>query len=481
MKKTLVVVLMCGALLLLAVTSLFAQWQPDQWLANGPNVSGCNAWWIGSVNNYVHAVYTLIGPTSNSVAYRRSTNGGVNWLSEVTLWPSENALPPFPSVVPDFQRVHVVAYYITVTNPDNSNFYYRRSPDQGASWENAQIVIPGPYANPPPCAAESNGKVHAVGCVGQSTTYIYYNRSIDSGTTWGTAISLNAGSGPTIAAQDPRVHLAYLGADGLYYRRSLDNGVTWQPPVKLFSYPWPCDYPSIRARNLNVYIACSRYESTSGHDQIFVLQSNNGGASWGSPVQVTNNPYDSRYPNLAVSGNFLHMTWCLDNANGHNLYYSRRALAPGSPWVPFTQLTSDNGAYYPSTSVGGGRVDVDWNDWGSQLLYKRNPTGDQSGGGITDGGSRWPADSTSATSAVEESPPIKVQGLPDTYEISPNPFVYSASIPGHEAERFVLYDVSGRQVGNYQGNRIGSDVRPGVYFLKVEAKNSTLLRIVKLR
>ena len=71
----------------------------------------------------------------------------------------------------------------------------------------------------------------------------------------------------------------------------------------------------------------------------------------------------------------------------------------------------------------------------------------------------------------------RVQG----FKINPNPFTSFATLPGHEAERFSLYDVSGRQVGTYRGDRVGEGLAPGVYFLRQESKNAEPLRIVKIR
>jgi hypothetical protein len=65
---------------------------------------------------------------------------------------------------------------------------------------------------------------------------------------------------------------------------------------------------------------------------------------------------------------------------------------------------------------------------------------------------------------------------------APNPFASFARVPGHEGERFALYDVSGRQVGNFPGDRIGEGLSPGVYFLKSTGNTGAApLRIVKLR
>jgi hypothetical protein len=69
------------------------------------------------------------------------------------------------------------------------------------------------------------------------------------------------------------------------------------------------------------------------------------------------------------------------------------------------------------------------------------------------------------------------QGL----KITPNPFVSFATVPGHEAERFSLYDISGRKVGTYKGDRVGEGLGAGVYFLRPEGGKAKPVRIVKLR
>ena len=65
--------------------------------------------------------------------------------------------------------------------------------------------------------------------------------------------------------------------------------------------------------------------------------------------------------------------------------------------------------------------------------------------------------------------------------MNPNPFVSFASVPGYGREQFALYDISGRLVGMYQGDKIGADVSPGVYFIKRAGADGVPVRIVKLR
>jgi len=71
--------------------------------------------------------------------------------------------------------------------------------------------------------------------------------------------------------------------------------------------------------------------------------------------------------------------------------------------------------------------------------------------------------------------------LEDRITARPNPFTSFAVVPGHSSECFALYDVSGRKVGTFKGNRIGEGLSAGVYFLSSAYRTSHPLRIVKLR
>jgi hypothetical protein len=63
----------------------------------------------------------------------------------------------------------------------------------------------------------------------------------------------------------------------------------------------------------------------------------------------------------------------------------------------------------------------------------------------------------------------------------PNPFISYATIPGYEKEGFLVYDVAGRMVGTFKGERIGEGLGAGVYFVKAQTRSEAPCRIVKLR
>jgi len=85
--------------------------------------------------------------------------------------------------------------------------------------------------------------------------------------------------------------------------------------------------------------------------------------------------------------------------------------------------------------------------------------------------------------AVEEPSGPRLTISRAAFRVQPNPFRSFAVVPGHETDRFILSDISGRKVGICDGDRIGEGLPPGVYFLSPIAEpdvpHARLLRIVK--
>ena len=149
---------------------------------------------------------------------------------------------------------------------------------------------------------------------------------------------------------------------------------------------------------------------------------------------------------------------------GEEIYYNHSTDA-GVSWQTFyTQLTNDPGrSEYSSVAASDSAVHVVWMDdrdgnW--QVYYKRNPTGNL---------------------GVEEITPLRLTPYVSRLTAFPNPFTSYTTVPSHEADRFSLYDVSGRRVGVYKGDRIGEGLRAGVYFVRALEGEAGLVRVVKVR
>ena len=176
-----------------------------------------------------------------------------------------------------------------------------------------------------------------------------------------------------------------------------------------------------------------------------IRKTTDGGGTWVAQAAGTSNwlyavpfPADASTGYITVEGGFI-----LKTTNG------------GANWVSQTSGTTESllSGHFPVDASTGYAV-------GSYGTIQKT----------MDGGS-----------GVEETAGIRDQGLGIRLTANPNPFTSFATLPGHEAERFNLYDVSGRKVGTYRGDRVGEGLAPGVYFLRSSDSNDKPLRIVKVR
>jgi len=222
--------------------------------------------------------------------------------------------------------------------------------------------------------------------------------------------------------------------------------------------------PSVAAFGSNIHVVW--HDDRNGNPEIYTKRCTDGGTTWDPDLRLTNEGATSENSSVAVSGSNVHVIW-QDNRDGNYEIYFKRSSDWGTTWSPDLRLTINSASsYYSSVAASGPRIHVVWEDnrdgnW--EIYYKRNPTGN----------------------SVEENTGFegpRVQG----FKITPNPFATFAKAPGHEAERFSLYDNSGRKVGTYKGDRIGEGLGAGVYFLKYQemlkqVQHDEIVRIVKLR
>ncbi len=241
---------------------------------------------------------------------------------------------------------------------------------------------------------------------------IYYKRSADGGTSWGADTRLTNASNdswnPSVSVSGQVVHVVWMDRrDGnyeIYYKRSTDEGVSWGADTRLTNDPAISGGPSVSVSGQVVYVVW--YDSRDGGNEIYYKRSTDGGVSWGADTRLTNDPANSLWPSVSVSGQVVHVVW-MDTRNGSNNYeiYYKRSTDGGNNWEADTRLTNDPvHSVYPSVSVSGQVVHVVWNDLRDgnyEIYYKRS----------TDGGVNWGAD-TRLTNAPDysQNPSVSVSG-----------------------------------------------------------------------
>lgn len=458
----------------LTIDNCMSQWQADVRLTNEPALSSTtqntNARCIASSGDTVHVVwYDNRDGASPEIYYKRSIDGGVNWGADTritnNIYFSSN-----PSVSVSGSVVHIVWQ----ENRDgNYEIYYRRSTDGGTSWGTDTRLTNDSSPSRYPCVAVSGMFVYVV-WHDWNTLDIFYKRSTDGGISWAADTNLTndvaASWYPSVSASGSFVHVVWMDGNGVFwdikYKRSSNGGISWGLDIPLSNNSiYSSEYPSLAVKGLNLHVVWKDSRDGSNYE-IYYKQSTDAGISWGVDTRLSNNPNISRDATISVSGSNVHVVWD-DNrisTTNYEIFYIGSTNG-GLNWGPETRLTSDSSiSMFPYVSASGTAIHIVWDDYRNgnyEIYYKRNPTGNPIG-------------------IINIS-----SGIPSSFSLSqnyPNPFnpttVIRFSLSGVSNASLKIYDVTGREVetlvneklqpGTYEASFDGSRLTSGVYFYKLE-------------
>jgi hypothetical protein len=452
---------------------LFAQWEPDVRLTFNDSAS------VTSWNNarsitaeqggFVHVIWYDFRDGNSQVYYKRSTDGGTNWSLDTCL---TNEPSPYgawwPSIASSGPNLHIV--WISTRNDDA---YYMRSTDNGSTWEPECHLSNGDTVSEFPSLSVTGQNVYlAWDDLRDGNKEIYFKRSTDNGATWTSDTRLTfapwESEFPSIISSGSDVHVVWRDwragnyIPAVYYKRSTDNGISWNADTCLVQDSLGgSDFPQISVSGPFVHVVWE--DARDGDYEIYYKRSTDFGVSWQPDIRLTYAPGLSLNPSISGSGPNVHVVW-YDNRDGNNSHiYYKRSTDFGVSWSQDTSLTSGIAdSWVPFIAVSGTAVHVAWadrRDGNYEIYYKRNLTGN---------------------SGVEMQKVLAHASVPPL-SVYPNPFTSFAKIPGHSTERFALYDISGRRVGTYKGDRIGEGLAAGVYFLRAESEDGKPVRVVKVR
>lgn len=291
--------------------------------------------------------------------------------------------------------IHVVWY----DNRDGNNeIYYKRSLDNGASWEPDVRLTNNPYQSEYPAVAAFGENIHVVWQQDTSEGIwdIYYRRSLDNGVTWGDDINLTLTEEgcfyPSVAACGSNVHVVWedyrddFDAE-IYYKHSTDDGANWGADTRLTNHPHASRYPSVATVGFDRVHVVWQDSSYGAPWCIQYINSFDTGNNWGSIQTISDSLGDSRHPSVAAQGDDIHVAWHdFRDYPEYEIFY-RRSLDDGAVWQPEAQLTDHSLAMHPSVAAFGDDIHLVWEDSTYFIFYKHS----------RDTGQTWGADTQIVT------------------------------------------------------------------------------------
>ncbi|MEO0225792.1 MAG: sialidase family protein [candidate division WOR-3 bacterium] len=282
----------------------------------------------------IHIVWCdYIRGGDDEIFYKRSTDGGTTWRPDTQLTRDDLRVEAdsWASIATSGQFIHVVWHDLKWDGVRyNWDIFYKRSTNGGTNWEPDQRLTTDPGGSGPPSVAATGSYVHIVWYdLRDGNPEIYYKRSTDNGSTWGADIRLtNDGANsylPTIGANGSSVHIAWFderdGDREIYYKRSTDAGSTWGSDTRLTNSPGESNRPSIAVSGQNLHLVW--YDQRDGNYEIYYKRSTNNGTIWSPDTGLTADGAASFYPSIAISGSKLHTVWTDERDGNREIYYKR--------------------------------------------------------------------------------------------------------------------------------------------------------------
>jgi len=381
-KGSTLVILLAAGLFSYMARSAIADWGPTKRLTWTSGFSQCPCITTDS-SGVIHIVWQDDPPIgAPEIYYRRSIDGGSTWSAARRLtWTSGSSLSP-RLTIDSSDAIHV--FWADLTS-GNLEVYYKKSTDHGAGWSATRRLswTSGNTASPDIILGSSNVFHLVWSDATPGNAEIFHKKSTDQGVTWSPPQRLTWTSGssyyPRVAA-DSSDALCIVWEDNtpgikqVYSKRSPDGGATWNPAQMLTGTFENAMAPAI-ASDSNDVMHVVWGGRKSGDNEIFYVQSADGGATWSPAKRLTWTLGGSDDPAMAIdSSDAIHVVW-MDNAPGNWEVYYVAGAPGGTTWSAGQRVTWSSGeSRCPILTVGsGGAVHVAWDDEtpGNREIYYR--------------------------------------------------------------------------------------------------------------
>jgi len=273
--------------------------------------------------------------------------------------------------------------------PGNSEIYYKKSTDEGATWSsNRRLTWTTADSWAPDLAVDSSGNPHVVWQENLTENReIFYLRSTDGGDTWSASQRLTWNSGnssiPNVAVDpsgNPHVswHDKTPGNEEIYYKKSTDGGASWPAGQRLTWNSGNSNVPCLAFDTLGkLHLVWGDW--TPGNMEIYHKKSTDGGASWPAGQRLTWNAGVSGYPQIALaSSTYLTVVWS-DSTPGNRETYCKRSTDGGATWLASQRLSWNSGDTWTLALVVDSSkcYHLVWRDTtpGNSEVYYRKSTG----------------------------------------------------------------------------------------------------------
>jgi len=320
---------------------------------------------ISSYGNNVYVVWRDETTGNGDIYFRKSANYGNDFTPTLILG-KNIGISSQPKVSSNGNYVYVVWRDETTGKGD---IYFKRSTDNGASFEKRGYLYKSNASSSEPQIASDGNNVYVVWrdeTTGKGD--IYFRKSANFGKSFGQTIQLSKGNGsssePQIASDGNNVYVVWrdetTGKGDIYFRASEDSGHLFRGIKNLAATKESSSEPKISLDGSNVYVVW-RDETTNNGD-VYFRKGTNYGKEFDDIEKLSRVDDSSSEPQMSVYQNNLYVLWTESNFNNTKIFFdSSRNF--GSDFYNSVDLSANlTLSYDPRLDISNGNIYVVWRD-----------------------------------------------------------------------------------------------------------------------
>jgi len=219
-------------------------------------------------------------------------------------------------------------------------------------------------------------------------TDVFIIKSTDGGTTWSSPVNISNSAAssekPTIITFGTNILVTWYdfssGNNEILFSKSTDGGATWSSPVNLSNDATSSEGPSITIGGTNILITW--FNNDVGNSEILFSKSTDGGTTWSSPFSISNTESQSTQPTIITFGTDILITWTEHIVDSQEVVFSK-STDGGVTWSsPFSISNTVSQSTQPAIITFGTDILITWTEF---IVYSQEVVFSKS----TDGGVTW--------------------------------------------------------------------------------------------
>ncbi|MDE1765212.1 MAG: PEFG-CTERM sorting domain-containing protein [Thaumarchaeota archaeon] len=335
---------------------------------------------LGSQGN-VYAVWQSYSANKSSIAFAKSSDNGTTFRPPVRVSdPSKDSA--FPQISAYGNNVYIA--WLERTTGDVTNVLFAKSSDGGATFGTPIAITSHNGTSGIPKIYASQNRVYLMWEDNGAKNFdVFLDTSSDSGNTFGTPVNISNNAGdsgaPQMVIDGNNVYAVWMddtsGNFDVLFSKSTDGGQTFAKPVNVSGDTQESGYAQLAIAGNNVYLVWTNAVTGKNYD-IFFAKSTDGGQTFSQPLNISNSPGASGWPQVAVDGN-VYVSW-VDNTPGHFDVYIAKSTDDGTSFEsPVDVNNNAGGSWYNQMVVSSNTVYLAWLGEGngsSNIMFSKSTT-----------------------------------------------------------------------------------------------------------